>query len=136
MTKYIDREALCDFALNTADKSITPNDIMRFPTEDVISIEVYRQVMWERDTALNQLAEIGKSLGEKMDNIKPVVSSKWEDVDVIDISGRIGFDTVASMFCPVCKRYHNEVYHYGNPVEMAHFCSNCGADMRKKAENV
>ena len=28
----IDRQALCEYALNQKDKSVTPNDIMRFPS--------------------------------------------------------------------------------------------------------
>ena len=31
MSDLISREALCKYALNQKDKSITPNDIMRFP---------------------------------------------------------------------------------------------------------
>lgn len=31
MKDLIDRQALCKYALNQKDKSITPNDIMRFP---------------------------------------------------------------------------------------------------------
>ena len=34
---------------------------------------VVDQIKWERDTALSQLKEIGKGLGEKMDDVKP----KW-----------------------------------------------------------
>ena len=34
---------------------------------------VVDQIRWERDTALSQLKEIGKGLGEKMDAVKP----KW-----------------------------------------------------------
>lgn len=30
----------------------------------------YEQIRWERDVAIEQLSEIGKSLGEKMDDIK------------------------------------------------------------------
>ena len=32
MNNLIDRQALCEYALNQKDKSITPNDIMRFPS--------------------------------------------------------------------------------------------------------
>ena len=32
MNDLISRQTLCDFALNQKDKSITPNDIMRFPS--------------------------------------------------------------------------------------------------------
>lgn len=51
---------------------------------------------------------------------------KWEDVSVHDNIRNI---MIASMRCNVCKRYHNEVYHYGNPTEMARFCPVCGAKM-------
>lgn len=32
MDDLISRQALCEYALNQKDKSITPNDIMRFPS--------------------------------------------------------------------------------------------------------
>ena len=32
MNDLISRQALCEYALNQKDKSITPNDIMRFPS--------------------------------------------------------------------------------------------------------
>ena len=32
MTDLISRQALCEYALNQKDKSIMPNDIMRFPS--------------------------------------------------------------------------------------------------------
>lgn len=32
MNNLISRKALCDYALNQKDKSVTPNDIMRFPS--------------------------------------------------------------------------------------------------------
>ena len=33
-TDLISRQALCEYALNQKDKSVTPNDIMRFPSAD------------------------------------------------------------------------------------------------------
>lgn len=32
MSDLISRKALCEYALNQKDKSVTPNDIMRFPS--------------------------------------------------------------------------------------------------------
>ena len=32
MSDFISRQALCEYALNQKDKSVTPNDIMRFPS--------------------------------------------------------------------------------------------------------
>lgn len=34
MGDLISRQALCEYALNQKDKSITPNDIMRFPSAE------------------------------------------------------------------------------------------------------
>ena len=65
-------------------------------------------------------------------DVRPVVRGRWEDVNVRDYSTNINGGmplSIASMFCPVCGRWHNEVYHYGNPTEMAHYCPNCGAMM-------
>ena len=70
-------------------------------------------------------------------DVRPVVRGKWEDVFVRDYSTNIngGMELhVASMFCPICHRWHNEVYHYGNPTEMAHYCPNCGADKRGESD--
>lgn len=36
MDDYISRQALCEYTLNQKNKSITPNDIMRFPSADII----------------------------------------------------------------------------------------------------
>ena len=68
-------------------------------------------------------------------DVRPVVRGEWEDVEVRDYSTNINGGmplSIASMFCPVCGRWHNEVYHYGNPTEMVHYCPNCGADMREE----
>ncbi len=34
MSYMISRQALCEFALNQKDKSVTPNDIVRFPSAE------------------------------------------------------------------------------------------------------
>lgn len=60
--------------------------------------------------------------------VRPVVRAKWEDVHID--RPEIADLEVASMFCPNCNRWHNEVYHYGNPTEFANYCCFCGADMR------
>ena len=58
---------------------------------------------------------------------------RWEQVEVSylsDMDAEIKESmAIASMFCPKCKRYHNEVYLYGNPTFGVNFCPNCGADM-------
>jgi hypothetical protein len=63
-------------------------------------------------------------------DVRPVVRAKWEDVHID--RPEIADLEVTSMFCPNCNRWHNEVYHYGNPIEFANYCCFCGADMREK----
>lgn len=41
MSDLISRQALCEYALNQKDKSVTPNDIMRFPSAQPESCEFY-----------------------------------------------------------------------------------------------
>lgn len=43
------------------------------PAVDAVERGVFEQVTWERDIAVKQLADIGKSLGEKMDDVTKVV---------------------------------------------------------------
>lgn len=69
-------------------------------------------------------------------DVRPVVHGKWEHVNItylddMDEEAREAL-AIASMFCPNCKRYHNEVYIYGNPTENVNFCPKCGADMRQE----
>ena len=66
-------------------------------------------------------------------DVRPVVHSKWEQVEVLyaEDDPKNMPEAVASMFCPKCKRYHNEVFFYGNPVENVNFCPYCGADCRE-----
>lgn len=64
---------------------------------------------------------------------------RWEQVEVSylsDMDAEIKESmAIASMFCPKCKRYHNEVYLYGNPTFGVNFCPNCGARMQKGGQN-
>lgn len=47
------------------------------PMSDLIDRqEIIKQIRWERDTAIAQLAEIGKGLGERMDDVEKVVRCK------------------------------------------------------------
>lgn len=39
------------------------------PTEDVVSRGAFDQIKWERDVAIEQLEELGLSLGEKIDGV-------------------------------------------------------------------
>ena len=67
--------------------------------------------------------------------VEEVRHGEWEDVST-NYSTELfdGEFEVATMKCSKCNRYHNEVYHYGNPTEFAHYCPNCGAKMDGKGK--
>ena len=116
MTDYIPREAVLEFVEPDA-RPFLAERIKSIPAADVV----------ERASGIIGVIPAA--------DVRPVVRGKWEDVNVRDYSTNINGGlplNVASMCCSVCKRWHNEVYHYGNPTEMARFCPNCGADMREE----
>lgn len=47
-----------------------------FPPADVVSVSAYKQVMLDRDVAVEQLKQIGKGLGEAMDDVV-LVAHGW-----------------------------------------------------------
>jgi len=68
MAKYIDLQLVSELADNNG--YVRYEDILCIPAADVVSRGAYEQVAWERSIAIEQLREIGKSLGEKMDDIR------------------------------------------------------------------
>lgn len=46
------------------------------PCEDALSLEVYKQTLWERDIAIAQLKELGYGFGEKIRFCEDAVSRK------------------------------------------------------------
>lgn len=57
-------------------------------------------------------------------------TGKWEEVEIDYISDMDKPpEAIASMFCPVCKRYANTIYFYGDPKENMNYCPYCGAKM-------
>ena len=50
--------------------------VEQMPPADVVSVSAYKQVMWERDVAVEQLKQIGKGLGETMDDVA-LVAHGW-----------------------------------------------------------
>ena len=99
-------------------------------------LTLQHEMMAEAESHIALVEQLNKQIEELQADVRPVVRGKWEDVNVRDYSTNINGGlplNIASMCCSVCKRWHNEVYHYGNPTEMAHFCPNCGADMREES---
>ena len=72
--EYIGREAFYkmietkgkDMGMTVSNR-LNCKDIARMtPNADVVSRELFEQIKWERDVAMEQLAEHGISFGEKM----------------------------------------------------------------------
>lgn len=66
-------------------------------------------------------------------DVVEVRHGRWEQVEILHVEDLKEEDkdciSIASMFCPKCKRYHSEVYMYGSPTESVRYCPNCGAVM-------
>lgn len=90
--------------------------------EQMVSRAVFEQVMWERDIALKQLAEIGKGLGEKMDDVATVVHGRWIGAPLC------GNDNCR---CSGCGSWHNIHANLRGEI-MQKYCPNCGAKMDKE----
>lgn len=92
------------------------------PAADVVSRKAYEQIVWERDTAIRQLAEIGKNFGSKMNDVRPVIHGRWE------------FDKRRGVyFCSICGAVSPKVDEDGEDISAPAFCHVCGADTREGA---
>ena len=90
------------------------------PKKGTVPVGAYEQTRWERDIAISQLAEIGKSLGEKMDDIVPN-RGKW----VMKPDPYGFFDEI-----PVCSECGCTTRYR----EKTMFCPHCGAKMERSEE--
>ena len=64
MSDLISRQALCEYALNQKDKSVTPNDIMRFPSAQLATdINVGDTI--SRKMAIDAMKSISDSICEQ-----------------------------------------------------------------------
>ena len=131
MAEYIEREAAVKLLRDAAKEGSTPFHIGLFaaaraiesiPAADVVSRGAYDQCDWERVVALTQLKEIGKGLGERMDDVRPVVRGKWE------------VDDVGCGVCSECSNYAFETSTHHISGWFPRFCPNCGAWMCNEEE--
>jgi hypothetical protein len=83
--------------------------------KESVSQSIVDQIRWERDTALSQLEEIGKGLGERMDDI--VAMLKEQEAVVPKCKERMG-GFVAGL-CPTCGTALNNVLN-------VKACGKCG----------
>lgn len=76
--------------------------IRTIPAVDAVERSAFEQVAWERDIAIKQLADIGKSLGEKMDDVAKVVRCRECAVPHNEKTGcpkLLGVVTAPGFFC-------------------------------------
>lgn len=66
------RSSVGETSLNDISAKTICSLILEAPTADVVSREVFEQVKWERDTALQTLKEHGIGLGETADVVEVV----------------------------------------------------------------
>lgn len=84
MVEYIEREKVIELIDYHQEEyfeaetyfELLKEDFMQLPSADVVSKAAYDQVAWERHLAEVQLKNIGKSIGEKMDDVQPIVRCK------------------------------------------------------------
>lgn len=67
MDDLISRQALCEYALNQKDKSVTPNDIMRFPS---VQPETHEERIWG--------VTVDKNVAKVWDQLKDLPSAQPE----------------------------------------------------------
>ena len=96
---------------------------------EIFSKEVLDQVTGERDIAISQLESIGKSFGEKMDDVKVITTATWKEK-------RHGY-----LECSNCHFDTNKLDKHGYPIgqDIKHnkpkYCPHCGASMLDKEES-
>lgn len=119
MAEYIDKEQLLsDLYSKQDDENLDVMlEIANFPAADVVSGSAYKQIMWERDLAIQQLrSDYGVGLGEKKNvDVAPVVHGRWTDGEEnCPICGKSKFDGLDA-----------DIWSDWKP----QFCPNCGAKM-------
>lgn len=94
MSDLISRQALCEYALNQKDKSVTPNDIMRFPSAQESCKQVTGKLI-ERKT------------GEWIDREHCQVDEDGYDIAFCSVCGEeVTLAPWGDAFCPCCGSYN------------------------------
>jgi len=88
--------------------------------------EYVDQILFERDIAIAQLNEIGKSFGEKMNDVKAITIARWTEK-------RHGY-----LECSHCHCETNKLDKNGYPIgrdarhDKPKYCPHCGSLMEGK----
>jgi rubrerythrin len=130
MPKYTERDSLLKKAKSLQNKlfavPLILDAIEYAPVADVVSREVFEQVKWERDTALQTLQEHGIGLGEIADVVE-VKHGEWEEIDNLVIEHGLPTVKGKTWRCSIC----GEARKNRTAPDM-NYCPNCGAKMDLK----
>ena len=127
-TDTISRRALCEYALNQKDKTITANDIMRFPSAQPKTAQNVSDVdLISRKAAMNRIDEAlarvfveshgcGETILRKLPSVQPERNQgHWVGIDD---------EPCETWECDKCG-YIQECFDGEQP----NFCPQCGAEM-------
>ena len=136
MSDLISRQALCEYALNQKDKSVTPNDIMRFPSAQLATdINVGDTI--SRQQAIDAMGAINDGICEQqaIDALCELPSAQperkkgkwiwWYEEAVTKH---------ATEYTPHCKCSECGRECAPSVATSSNFCPNCGADMRDNGD--
>ena len=87
---------------------------------------VIDQIEWERNTALEQLAEVDKSLGEKMDDLRELTQKRGRWVRLTGMAPPEYHGHKVCSLCD-CMAPHDPI-HIANEI-LTPYCPGCGAEM-------
>ena len=88
------------------------DDICSIATADVVSVEAYKQILWERNLAMKQLEEHGIPFGGEADVVE-VRHGEWEKFPF------------GMRICSECRYLQGKKKRF----EKRNYCPNCGAKM-------
>ena len=101
--------------------------LVRLPPADVVSVSAYKQVMLERDTAVEQLKQIGKDIREVIDDVVHL-QKRLLSADVAQIRHSRWIKTEDGAECEKCGR--EAVYQIvDGHLEYEPWCPHCGSKM-------
>ena len=112
--EYVERDAVLQILSGRNAPWDGYNAVKILPAADVVPRNAYNAIRWERDIMKKQLADIGKTLGQKMDDVQPVVHGEWINTRPI-----VEYKGFCQVKCSICE----SIEPYGN------YCRNCGAKM-------
>ena len=82
-----------------------------------VARDCFDRVLSENDTMREQLASIGKKVGDSMDDVKKVETAEW----IVEMRSN-GWADWDDYTCPICGKKFEDFYH-------SNYCPNCGNRM-------